>query len=90
MASITANMYSHQEEGLRVVDTGKSKLKVVLDRNGTNLWHIETDAGPLPVAFRGQTYTTHRNAAIAIKNYLDGHAERQVVYKVNRKDKTEE
>ena len=85
MASLTANMYSHQEEGLRVVDTGKSKLKVVLDRNGTNLWTIETDAGPLPVAFRNQTYTTHRHAAIAIKNYLDGHAERQIVYKVNRK-----
>lgn len=78
------SMYSHQEEGLRVVDTGKSKLKVVLDRNGTNLWHVETDSGSLPVALRGQTYTSHRHAAIAIKNYLDGHAERSIVYKARK------
>lgn len=86
--SIT-DIYTHQQEGLRVVDTGKSKLKVILDRGGTNLWHIETDAGPLPVAFRGKTYTSHKYAAKDIKNYLDGHAERSIVYKRKKTD-TEE
>lgn len=86
MSSLTQDFYAHIEEGLRVVDTGKSKLKIVLDRFGTGLWGIETDAGPLPVAFRGKKYTTHKAAAVDIKNYLDGHSERQVIYKVKKKD----
>lgn len=76
----TNEVYSHAEEGLRVVDTGKSKFKIVHDRQ-TNLWSIETDAGPLPVPLRDKKFTTHRFGYQAIKNYLDGHAERQVVYK---------
>lgn len=83
------NIYTHQEEGLRVVDTGRSKLKVILDRFGTGLWSVETDAGPLPVALRGQKYTSHKAAAVAIKNYLDGHAERSIVYKTPKKKSDE-
>lgn len=89
MSTLTSGLYTHQEEGLRVIDTGKSKLKIILDRFGTGLWRIETDAGPLPVAFRGKSYTSHKVAAKDIKNYLDGHAERQLVYKVTRKKDTE-
>lgn len=84
------DIYTHQEEGLRVVNTGKSTLKVILDRFGTGLWRIETDAGPLPVAFRGQSFTSHKVAAVAIKNYLDGHAERSIVYKNPKKVSTGE
>lgn len=81
------NEYSHQEENLRVVDTGKSKFKIVRD-SGTGLWHIEVDTGSLPAALRDKRYTRHSLAFTEIKTYLDGHAERSVVY--GRKKKTEE
>lgn len=80
------NEYSHTEEGLRVVTAGSSKYKIVLDRT-TSLWHIETDVGQLPVALRDKWYTSHANALKDIKNYLDGHAERKIVYK-NKKSET--
>lgn len=76
--------YASEAEGLRVVDTGNSKLKIVLDR-GTSFWSIETDAGPLPVALRDKRYTSHAHAYKDIKNYLDGHAERKIVYKTTKK-----
>ncbi len=77
--------YVHSEEGLRVVDTGKSKLKIVHDKQ-TGLWDIQTEQGPLPVALRDKKFTSHRYGYQAIKNYLDGHAERSVIYKVNKKE----
>lgn len=79
------NEYSHTEENLRVVDTGKSKFKIVRDSGGTGLWHIESDAGPLPVALRDKKYTRHAYAYLDIKLYLDGHAERSVVYSPKKK-----
>jgi hypothetical protein len=79
------NEYSHSEENLRVVDTGKSKFKIVREADGTGLWHIETDTGPLPVALRDKKYTRHAYAYTDIKIYLDGHAERSVVYGTKKK-----
>lgn len=76
--------YSHEAEGLRVVSTEKSTFKIVLDRS-RGLWHIETDSGPLPVALRDKAYTSHQYAFKDIKNYLDGHAERSVVYSNKKK-----
>jgi hypothetical protein len=75
------NQYAHQEENLRVVDTGKSKFKIVREAFGNGLWHIEVDAGSVPAVLREQSFTRHSYAYDAIKNYLDGHAERQIVYK---------
>jgi len=84
------NVYSHEEENLRVVDTGKSKFKIVREAQGSGLWHIETDAGPLPAQFRQKQYTRHSFAFNEIQNYLNGHAERSVVYTPKKKtDKTE-
>lgn len=82
------NVYSHEEENLRVVDTGKSKFKIVRQAAGDGLWHIESDAGPLPAQLREKRYTRHSFAFSDIKSYLDGHAERSVIY--GRKKKTEE
>lgn len=79
------NEYVHSEENLRVVDTGKSKFKIVRDAQGTGLWHIETDSGPLPAAFRDKRYTRHAFAYTDIKVYLDGHAERSVIYAPKKK-----
>lgn len=76
--------YSHEAEGLRVVSTEKSSFKIVLDRS-QSLWHIETDSGPLPVPLRDKKYTSHQFAFKDIKNYLDGHAERSVVYSTKKK-----
>lgn len=81
------NEYCHEEENLRVVDTGKSKLKIVRDSGGTGLWHIESDTGSLPAQLREKRYTRHSLAFIDIKVYLEGHAERSVVY--GRKKKAE-
>lgn len=81
------NEYSHTEENLRVVDTGKSVFKIVREANGSGLWHIETDSGSVPAQLRDKKYTRHAFAYTDIKVYLDGHAERSVVY---RKKKTEE
>lgn len=72
--------YAGEAEGLRLVDTGSSKFKIVLDRS-TSFWSVETDAGPLPVVLRDKRYTSHAHAYKDIKNYLDGHAERKIVYK---------
>lgn len=73
------SLYSHEAEGLRVIDTGKSKFKIVLDRS-TGHWSVQADSGPLPVALRNRSYTSHKYAAIDVKNYIDGHAERQITY----------
>ena len=77
--------YSEIQENLRVVDTGKSKFKIVRQANGDGLWHIETDSGQLPVAFRDKRYTSHRVAYSDIKNYLDGASERAVLYRKEKK-----
>lgn len=77
--------YSEISENLRVVDTGKSKFKIVREAFGTGLWSVETDAGPLPVALRDRHYTTHRHALDDIKKYLAGHAERSVIYSSKKK-----
>lgn len=79
-------VYSEMKEGLRVIDTGKSKYKIVLDRS-TAMWSIETDVGQLPVALRNRKYTSHKVAATDVKNYLDGHAERQIIYRKGEKKK---
>lgn len=79
-------VYSEMKEGLRVIDTGKSKFKIVLDRS-TAMWSIETDVGQLPVALRNRKYTSHKVAALDVKNYLDGHAERQIIYRKGEKKK---
>lgn len=76
--------YAEQAEGLRVVKAGNSSYKIVLNRDDA-LWDIQTEAGPLPVALRDKRYTSHNYALLDIKNYLDGHAERKLVYKVERK-----
>lgn len=82
------NEYSYEGENLRVVDTGKSKLKIVRDAGGTGLWHIESESGPLPAQLREKKYTRHSLAFVDIKVYLSGHSERSLVY--GRKKKTEE
>lgn len=79
-------VYSEMKEGLRVIDTGKSKFKIVLDRS-TAMWHIETDVAQLPVALRNRKYTSHKVAATDVKNYLDGHTERQIIYRKGEKKK---
>lgn len=79
--------YSQIEENLRVVDTGKSKFKIVREAFGSGLWSIETDTGQLPVALRDKRYTTHGHALNDIKNYLDGHAERSITYSKKKSDK---
>ena len=79
-------VYSEQKEGLRVIDTGKSKYKIILDRS-TGMWHVETDVSQLPVALRNRVYTSHKYAATDIKNYLDGHTERQIIYRKGEKKK---
>lgn len=80
------NEYSLIEENLRVVDTGKSALKIVRDAFGDGLWHIETDSGPLPVAFRGKKYTRHVYALHDIKTYMAGATERSVIYSKRKKE----
>lgn len=72
--------YVESSEGLRVVDLGNSKFKIVMEREGSGLWHIETDSGVVPVALRGR-FTGHRQAFIAIKNYIDSSPNRQIQYK---------
>lgn len=72
-------MYSHEAEGLRVISTEKSSFKIVLDRSNS-LWSIEVESGPLPAPLRDKRYTSHKHAATDIKNYIDGHAERSIVY----------
>lgn len=81
--------YSEAREGVRVVDTGQSRFSIVLDR-GTALWSIETSAGSLPVALRDKRYTSHQYALKDIKNYLDGHNERKIIYKNTKVKKADE
>jgi len=81
--------YCQIADNLRVVDTGKSKIKIVREGFGSGLWSIETDAGPLPVAFRDKRYTTHRHALDDIKKYLAGHAERSMIYSKKKTEKAE-
>lgn len=81
--------YCEIGENLRVVDTGKSKLKIVREAFGSGLWSIETDTGPLPVALRDRKYTSHRYALADIKKYLAGHAERSVIYSNKKKNATD-
>lgn len=71
---------THTEENLRLVDTGLSKFKIVLDRQ-QGLWHFETEQGPLPVPLREQFFTSYKHALVLLKNYVDNFKERQVVYK---------
>lgn len=84
-------MNIHQEyceiaENLRVVDTGKSKYKIVRDAYGGDcLWHIETDHGALPVALRDKKYTRDRYALEDIKKYLAGAPQRTEIYSTKRK-----
>lgn len=79
MSSERETVYSHVDENLRVVDTGLSKYNIILDRQ-EGLWHIEVDTGSVPVQLRNK-WTSHKNALTDIKNYLDQHRERQIVYK---------
>ncbi len=81
-------IYSHYEENLRVLDAGKSQYRIVRD-GVTGFWSIETSAGSLPAPLREKSYTSHRLAYFDIKNYLDGHAERSILYAGDRKKKTE-
>ena len=81
------NEYSEISENLRVVDTGKSKYKIVREAFGTGLWSIETDTGSLPVVMRDQRFTSHWNALQLIKNYLDGATERSIIYSKKKSDK---
>lgn len=80
--------FADHEDGLRTVDTGKSKIKIVLDRS-IGLWTIQVESGVVPVALRDRSYTTPERALVDIRNYLDGHAERSILYKVARKPKAE-
>ncbi len=80
-------MYSHEAEGLRVVSTEKSSFRITLDRS-TSLWSIQTEAGPLPAPLREKRYTNHSYAYKDIKNYLDGHSERSLVYSNKKKTPT--
>lgn len=78
--------YSEVQEGLRVVDCGTIKYKILLDRT-VGLWHVEVDKGPVPVALRGK-YTGPSHALLDIKKYVAGTAERKIVYKqLPRKNK---
>lgn len=77
--------YSVVEENLRVVPAGNSSYSITRD-GGTGFWSIEASAGALPVALRDRVYTSHRLAFTDIKNYLDGHAERSLIYRPKKKD----
>jgi len=77
---LNIEQYVESSEGLRVVDMGNSKFKIVMEREGSGLWHIEVDSGIVPVALRGR-FTGHRQAFIAIKNYVDQAPNRQINYK---------
>lgn len=79
--------YSEISENLRVVDTGKSKYKIVRESLGPGLWSIETDHGSLPVALRDRKYTSHWNALQDIKTYLAGAPERAIIYSKKKIDK---
>lgn len=79
--------YTHTEEGLRIVDTGTMKYKIVLNR-GNGLWNVQVDTGSVPVALRG-SYTAAHVAFTAIKNYIDGFKDRQIIYS-NKKPKNKE
>ncbi len=72
--------YVEHGDGYRVVEAGKSKYKIVCDRGGNQLWSIQTDTGSLPAVLREKQYTRAHFAVQDIKNYLDGHAERKIVY----------
>ena len=80
------NDFAEVGDNYRIVDTGKSKYKIIRDGFGDSLWHIETDHGQLPVALRNKKYTTPRYAMVDIKNYLAGAAERSIVYSSKRKN----
>lgn len=82
--------YSHSEENLRVVDTGKSAFKIVREAEGSGLWKIETDTGPLPVALRDKQYTRHIYAFQDIKNYVDQAPARQIIYAKKTKESPKE
>lgn len=63
----------------KTIKTEKSDYTINLDRS-RGLWSVAVSTGTVPVALRGE-YTTPAAATVAIKNYLDGHAERSAVYK---------
>jgi len=62
----------------KIIKTDKSSFTINLDR-GRGLWSIGTSSGTVPVALRGE-YTSPGAASVAIKNYIDGHAERSLTY----------
>lgn len=77
-------VYDFVDENIRVVNTGLSKFKIILDRQ-EGLWHIEVDTGQVPYQLRNK-WTSHKAALTDIKNYCDQHKERQVVYKKTPKE----
>lgn len=71
-------------ESQSVVKTEKSSYTVSSDRV-YGFWTVGVSTGTVPVALRGK-YTTKGAAAVAIKNYLDGHKERSAIYSNKKKD----
>lgn len=72
--------YSEETEHLKVVKTQTgSKFKIMKDQR-TGFWTINVDSGTVPAPLRGR-YTHYSNALVDIKNYVDGHSERQIEYK---------
>lgn len=66
------------EENRRVVDTGKNKLTMV--RNGsTGFWSIQNENGPVPTQLK-QVFTSTREAAIAIRDWIDQAPKRKEIY----------
>lgn len=68
----------------KIVKTEKSNYTINLDRS-TSLWSIGVSTGVVPQALKGN-YTNPGVASVAIKNYVDGHAERSVLYSNKKKE----
>lgn len=65
-------------EYVKTVRTEKSDFTINLDRS-RGLWSIGVSTGTVPNALKGE-YTSPGAASVAIKNYVDGHAARSLIY----------
>lgn len=65
-------------EFVKTIKTEKSDYTINLDRS-RGLWSIGVSTGTVPNALKGE-YTSPGAASVAIKNYIDGHATRSLIY----------
>lgn len=71
-------------ELVKTIKTEKSDYTINLDRR-RGLWSIGVSTGTVPNALKGE-YTSPGAASVAIKNYVDGHAHRSLVYSSKKKE----